>query len=134
MNYNEAKQGINISDQMASYFTSLRKTIRWFYKIGFEFLLNTDVVNALIIFQEIRSKIQIAKFRYDLIYSLVDMVPPTQASSSQQMSASTRSVSQTRRSVSQPHLLEKYTERDNKNHVKKTRCSSCYYEIKKSDS
>ena len=77
MNYNEAKVGIDISDLMAGYFTPLRKTIRWFNKIGFEFLLNTAVVNVQIIFQEIRGKIQIAKFRYDLIFSLADMVPPT---------------------------------------------------------
>ena len=55
MNYNKRKQGIDIFDQMASYFTPLRKTIRWYHKIGFEFLLNTAVVNALIIFNEIRS-------------------------------------------------------------------------------
>ena len=48
MSYNKGKQGIDISDQMASYFTPLRKTIRWYHKIGFEFLLNTAVVNALI--------------------------------------------------------------------------------------
>ena len=44
---NKGKQGIDISDQMASYFTALRKTIRWYHKIGLEFLLNTAVVNAL---------------------------------------------------------------------------------------
>ena len=137
MNYKEAKQGIDISDQMACYFTSLGKTIRCFHKIGFEFLLNTTVVNALIIFQEIRGKIQIAKFRYDLIYLLAEMVLPTRTSSSQAQngtSACTRSVLQTRRSVSQTHRLEKYTEKDNKNCVKGRRCSSCYSEIKKSDS
>ena len=75
INYNKGKQGINISDQIASYFTPLRKTIRWYHKIGFEFLLNTAVVNALIIFNEIRSaqKTQIFKFSHDLIYSLAGM-------------------------------------------------------------
>ena len=41
--YNKAKQGIDISDQMASYFTPLRKTLRWYHKIAFEYLLNTAV-------------------------------------------------------------------------------------------
>ena len=54
MSYNKGKQGIDILDQMSSYFTPLRKTIRWYHKIGFEFLLNTAVVNALIIYNEIR--------------------------------------------------------------------------------
>ena len=47
MCYNKGKQGIDISDQIASYFTPLRKTVRWYHKIGFEFLLNTAVVNYL---------------------------------------------------------------------------------------
>ena len=54
MSCNKGKQGIDILDQMSSYFTPLRKTIRWYHKIGFEFLLNTAVVNALIIYNEIR--------------------------------------------------------------------------------
>ncbi|XP_055918321.1 piggyBac transposable element-derived protein 4-like [Eupeodes corollae] len=37
VDYNHAKQGIDISDQMACYFTPLRKTIRWYHKIAFEF-------------------------------------------------------------------------------------------------
>ena len=52
--YNKGKQGIDISDQMASYFTPLRKIIRGYYhKVAFEFLLNTVVVNALTVYQEI---------------------------------------------------------------------------------
>ena len=51
--YNKGKQGIDVSDQMASCFSPLRKTIRWYHKVAFEFMLNTAVVNALIVCQEI---------------------------------------------------------------------------------
>ena len=126
MSYNKAKQGIDVSDQMASYFTPLRKTIRWYHKIGFEFLLNTAVVNAVIIFQELRGKIHIANFRHDLIYALADMVPPTRGRPSQRIDRARAS----RRSAS--HHLEKFTERDSTNRLKRKRCSSCYSEMKKS--
>lgn len=71
--YNQSKQGIDLSDQMASYFSPLRKTVkykfyyyillllnytnikfyRWFHKLAFEVMLNTVVVNALIIYKEL---------------------------------------------------------------------------------
>ena len=61
--YNKGKQGIDISDQMASYFTPLRRTIRWYHKVAFEFMLNTTVVNALIIYQEITgNNVKIGQF------------------------------------------------------------------------
>ena len=85
MSHNKAKQGIDVSDQMASYFTPLRKIIRWYHKTGFEFLLKTAVVNAVIIFQELRGKIHCANFRHDLIYALADMVPPTRGRPSQRI-------------------------------------------------
>ncbi|KAL4098418.1 hypothetical protein QTP88_023037 [Uroleucon formosanum] len=41
--YNKNKQGIDVSDQMTSYFTPLRKTIRWYHKVAFQLLLGTAV-------------------------------------------------------------------------------------------
>lgn len=35
--YNKLKQGIDVSDQMTSYFSSLRKSIRWYQKVAFNF-------------------------------------------------------------------------------------------------
>jgi len=36
--YNKHKQGIDVSDQMTSYFSPLRKTIRWYHKVAFHLL------------------------------------------------------------------------------------------------
>lgn len=44
MFYNKNKQGIDVSDQMNSYFTPLRKSIRWYHKVAFQLLLGTSVV------------------------------------------------------------------------------------------
>ena len=50
--YNKNKQGIDVSDQLASYHNCLRKTIRWYHKVIIELLLGTSVVNAMILFNE----------------------------------------------------------------------------------
>lgn len=44
--YNNAKVGIDLSDQMSSYSTAVRKTMRWYHKVGEEILLGTAVVNS----------------------------------------------------------------------------------------
>ncbi|XP_003740690.1 piggyBac transposable element-derived protein 4-like [Galendromus occidentalis] len=54
--YNKAKQGVDISDQLASFYSPLRKTIRWYHKVVFELLLNTAVVNSRIIFNKLTGR------------------------------------------------------------------------------
>ncbi|KAJ8930358.1 hypothetical protein NQ314_016855 [Rhamnusium bicolor] len=54
IDYNAGKDGIDVSDQMASYFSPLRKTIRWYHKVVFEMLLNTVVINSLIIYKRFK--------------------------------------------------------------------------------
>ncbi|CAH1968180.1 unnamed protein product [Acanthoscelides obtectus] len=69
--YNAGKDGIDVSDQMASYFSPLRKTIRWYHKLMFEILLNTAVINSLNIYKHFKKQnIQVGAFREMLIESL----------------------------------------------------------------
>ena len=128
MCYYEEKQGIGLSDSMASCLTPLQNTIRWYHKIGFEFLLNTAVVNTLIIYKEIRGvrKVQIAKFKHDLIYSLTEIMHFQHKSRTQTICSSRSSATSTA-----THYLEKHSERDNKNRLKRKRCFGCCSEIKK---
>ena len=120
--YNKGKQGIDISDQMASYFTPLRKTIRWYHKIAFEFMLNTAVVNSLIIYQEISGKkIKIGQFRHNLICDIANVDEPQISSNPPRKRPSSVPV----------HKLEEYTERDKRNRRIRRRCSKCYNELKK---
>jgi len=70
--YNKNKQGIDVSDQMNSYFTPLRKSIRWYHKVAFQLLLGTSVVNALVMYKELTGKnIQISAFRQQIIEKLI---------------------------------------------------------------
>ncbi|CAG5000263.1 unnamed protein product [Parnassius apollo] len=79
LDYNKSKGSVDMSDQMSSYSSPLRKTIKWYRKLGIEILLNTAVVNAWIMFTETRNtKMSIVEFRK----SLVDYL--TSSSDSQQ--------------------------------------------------
>lgn len=36
LTYNNAKKGVHFSDQMASYYTPLRKSLEWYKMVAFE--------------------------------------------------------------------------------------------------
>lgn len=48
--YNEAKKGVDVSDQMSAYYTCLRKSIKWYKQVSFELVLGTCVVNSQVIY------------------------------------------------------------------------------------
>ena len=50
INYNIAKKGVDMSDQMSSYYFSLRKTKRWYKKVAIKLITGTTAVNAWLIF------------------------------------------------------------------------------------
>jgi len=50
LDYNAGKAGIDLSDQLSSYSSPVRKSIRWYHKVATEVLLGTSVVNALIVY------------------------------------------------------------------------------------
>lgn len=70
IDYNGAKGAVDLSDQMAAYSTPLRKSIKWYKKYAINLLLNTAVVNALVLYQSVTGKkIQMANFRLELLKS-----------------------------------------------------------------
>ncbi|XP_039280727.1 piggyBac transposable element-derived protein 1-like [Nilaparvata lugens] len=117
MEYNTGKQGIDLSDQMASYFSPLRRTIKWYHKLAFEILLNTAVVNSWIIFNKLSGKkVQMIDYREQLIMNMLGVekkyeTPPRKD-----------------RSVNPipEHSLEETQDRDARNRHIRRRCSSCY--------
>ncbi|XP_055910454.1 piggyBac transposable element-derived protein 4-like [Eupeodes corollae] len=46
--YNKGKSGIDLSDQMASYATTLRRGLKWYRKVAIEFLLGMAVEERLL--------------------------------------------------------------------------------------
>ncbi|XP_055918374.1 piggyBac transposable element-derived protein 4-like [Eupeodes corollae] len=72
--YNKGKAGIDLSDQMGSYATTLRKGVKWYRKLGIELLLGTSVVNAWVVYKNVtQTKICIRKFREKLVGELLNM-------------------------------------------------------------
>ena len=65
--YNAAKTSIDLSDQMSAYSSPLRRTLKWYKKLAFELFLNTAVINAFFMYQEVTGKkISITAFRRQL--------------------------------------------------------------------
>ena len=116
--YNQCKQGIDLSDQLSSYYNCLRKTIRWYHKVAIDLLLGTAVVNALILQNErlvafSKKPMTMVKFRELLATSLLQyddhrLTPSTQPSI---------------------HYLQETDERENgkrKDRRKRRYCIGCY--------
>ncbi|KAJ8932017.1 hypothetical protein NQ314_015025 [Rhamnusium bicolor] len=53
LEYNKGKQGIDISDQMSSYYSCLRKSLIWYKKVAIELIAGSVIVNSWLIFNEL---------------------------------------------------------------------------------
>lgn len=72
IDYNNAKKGVDLSDQLASYYNCLRKTIKWYKKIMVELICGTSIANAWYIHQKFGSKkMDLLKFREMIIDQLL---------------------------------------------------------------
>ncbi|XP_054259986.1 piggyBac transposable element-derived protein 4-like [Macrosteles quadrilineatus] len=82
VHYHKAKMGIDLSDQMSSYSSAVRKSMRWYHKIAEEMLLGTAVVNAWLGYKEAvgatgqaakRHVYSITTFREKVAYALLGL-------------------------------------------------------------
>ncbi|KAL4153253.1 hypothetical protein QTP88_001086 [Uroleucon formosanum] len=71
--YNTGKSYIDRSDQMSSYSSPLKKTIKWYKKMAFDILLSTATVNALSLFKSVtkNKSITITTFKEEIINQLL---------------------------------------------------------------
>ncbi|KAJ8938463.1 hypothetical protein NQ314_011500 [Rhamnusium bicolor] len=77
--YNLGKKGVDMLDQMASYYTTLRKTIKWYKKATMEILFGTMLVNAWVVQNKFANtnRLSILQFREKIIFSLLyEDTPP----------------------------------------------------------
>lgn len=66
------KSYIDRSDQMASYSSPLKRSLKWYRKIAFDILLSTSVVNALSLFKSVtKNNVKITFFKEEIIKSLL---------------------------------------------------------------
>lgn len=72
LSYNKAKKGVDLSDQLASYYSNLRKTIKWYRKVAMELIFGTSVVNAWTLHRTFSNQklISLIKFRTIIIKNL----------------------------------------------------------------
>ena len=50
IDYNKGKSSVDLCDQMASYLSPLRKTVKWYRKVAVELLTSTSMVNTHILY------------------------------------------------------------------------------------
>lgn len=71
IDYNNAKSYIDYADQMGSYRTPLRRSIKWYRKIAIDLLLTTSVINALHLFKTVTGKsMKITEFKESIFREL----------------------------------------------------------------
>lgn len=71
LDYNKAKGAVDLSDQMTAYCTPLRKSVKWYKKLAISLLLNTALVNALVLYQMTGRRMQIVEFRKQILLGLI---------------------------------------------------------------
>ncbi|XP_050518285.1 piggyBac transposable element-derived protein 4-like [Diabrotica virgifera virgifera] len=74
VDYNKAKTFIDLSDQMSSYSTSVRRSLKWYRKVAVELITGTCVVNACYLFNKNNNKVdkkQITELRESLCLKML---------------------------------------------------------------
>ena len=73
VDYNKGKQGIDLSDQLSTYYTCLRRSKKWYQKVTFEMIFEVSIVNAYLIYKENydTSRTAMLQFRESLVRSLL---------------------------------------------------------------
>ena len=73
LDYNEGRIGTDLSDQLSSYDTYLKRSIKWYRKVAFELVFGAALVNSYLIYKEnyAASKVTILRFRERLVRSLL---------------------------------------------------------------
>ena len=46
LDYNNAKKGVDLSDQLSTYYNALRKGRKWYRKVAFEIIIGTAIINS----------------------------------------------------------------------------------------
>lgn len=73
LDYNKGKGLVDVSDLRASYHTPLRRSLKWYRKVAFEILLNTSVINALILYNKVNNcNMSVTEFRQSIILSMIE--------------------------------------------------------------
>ena len=125
VDYNNGKSSVDLSDQMASYNTALRKTIKWYRKIAIELIFGTTLVNAHILYKKINdSNINITEFREQIIEKLLF---GDEENYNEQGTEQSQRASSNRRNNLNTHS---YKKKEGPSHTVRRYCKGCYQKKK----
>lgn len=77
IDHNKGKQGVDTSDQLSSYFTCLRKSLKWFKKIAIEVICGALFVNTFVLYNSVclpQNQLSMLQIWQSLIHSLLEIV------------------------------------------------------------
>jgi hypothetical protein len=128
LDYNEGRQGTDLSDQLSTYHTCLRRSIKWYRKVAVELLFGTALVNSYLIYKEnyAASKVTILHFRESLVRSLLLGMPFEKLESGVRQ----KPAGQAKRKLAD-HKLE---EKEESTRDVRRRCTGCYEKIRQQES
>lgn len=119
--YNRSKQGVDISDQLSSYYTCLRKSLIWYKKLAIEVVCGTLIVNTLVVYNSQRPKkeqLTMLQLRQSLIKSLLNIDVERR-----------RTTVDNQTPVGETHKLEELQRGGDKKIFRK-RCHGCYNKVR----
>lgn len=133
IDYNEAKKGIDISDQLSSFHSPLRKSLTWYKKIAVDLLFQVAVINSRCIYNELTDgpRLTVLQVQEQLVrHFLGPAASTTESNLPQRSSISCRSPrSAIGSSSSSGHSLQEIPRNANNKLVRK-RCTGCYVKLK----
>lgn len=63
LSYNNYKKGIDYSDQMSSYYSTLKKGLKWYRKVMMELIFGTALINAWIVYN-LKNETKMTKLQF----------------------------------------------------------------------
>ncbi|CAH2209962.1 jg3638, partial [Pararge aegeria aegeria] len=129
--YNDRKKGIDLSDQLSSYYDPKRKSLAWYKKIALDVLICASVTNATLLYQKLhptanrKSRKTILQAQQEIIreFLLLDNSSDTNANTLSSPRPSTSS-------ITNQHFLSKIQRKEDNKIIRK-RCNGCYEDLRK---
>lgn len=118
LEYNDRKKGIDLSDELASYYSPIRKTLTWYKKVAVDVLFGVGVINTVYLFNKLnqQNKCTLLQAQMSIVKNLlgINVVQPP--------AIPTPSTSQTQ------HFLKELDRKDGK--ITRRRCAGCYSDFR----
>ncbi|CAG9558383.1 unnamed protein product [Danaus chrysippus] len=133
LEYNDRKKGIDLSDELASYYSPIRKTLTWYKKVAVDVLFGVGIVNTVYLYNKLnqQNKCTLLQAQMDIVKKLLGINVVQSASILTPLRSSTENTSQGIRNVrpSTSQMQHFLTELDRKDGKKtRRRCTGCYDE------